>query len=113
MATDAGTPPPVPPADRDILDTSAAGAAAIQGGGQRLAGYGLGVLLTVGSAALLFRHLGVVGAGQYVTAVSLVTIAGGLSDLGLTGIGVRELSVRDAPGRDRLVRNLLGLRTTL
>lgn len=97
----------------DRLDTPMAGPAAIQGGVVRVLGYIVGVLLTIGSAALLFRHLGVADAGRYVTVLSLVTIAGGISDLGLTTIGIRELSVRDRESRERFVRTLLGLRTTL
>src|SRR3954471_6888135 len=97
----------------DLLDTPLAGPAAVRGGAVRVGGYVAGVLLSVGSAALLFRHLGVDDAGRYVTALSLVTIAGGLSDLGLTAIAIRELTVRDADSRDAFVRNLLGLRTAL
>src|SRR3954471_16981187 len=95
----------------DLLDTPLAGPAAIQGGALRVGGYVLGVLLSVGSAALLFRHLGVDDAGRYVTALSLVTIAGGLSDLGLTAIAIRELTVRDPQARHRFTRNLLGMRS--
>ena len=97
----------------DILDTPQAGPAAIRGGVIRVFGYGVSVLLSVGSAALLFRHLGVVDGGRYVTVTSLVLIAGGLVDFGLTGIGVRELAVLGAGERDRMMRNLLGLRILL
>jgi len=97
----------------DLLDTPLAGPAAIQGSALRVGGYAIGVLLSVGSSALLFRHLGVADAGRFVTALSLVTIAGGLSDLGLTTIALRELSVRDQASRERFVRSLLGLRTVL
>jgi O-antigen/teichoic acid export membrane protein len=111
MAGDAAAPAGSP--RQDVLDTPLAGPAAVRGGAVRAVGYLIGVVLSVGSAALLFRHLGVDDAGRYVTALSLVTIAGGLSDLGLTAIAIRELSVRDGPARERFVRNMLGLRTTL
>jgi O-antigen/teichoic acid export membrane protein len=100
-------------AGADVLDTPLAGPAAIRGGAIRSLGYIFGVVLSIGSAALLFRHLGVADSGRYVTVLSLVTIAGGLSDLGLTAIGIRELAVREEATRDRFVRNLLGLRTVL
>jgi O-antigen/teichoic acid export membrane protein len=95
------------------LDSVTAGPAAIRGGALRVAGYVVGSVLAAGSAALLFRHLGVVDTGRYVTAISIVAIVGGLSDLGLTAIGVRELSVREGPARDRLAADLLGLRLVI
>lgn len=104
-----GGEPPV----ADLLDTSAAGPAAIRGGGLRIVAYFAGTLVGVGSTALLFRHLGVVDTGRYSIAISLVAIVSGLSDLGLSAIGVRELSIRAHESRARLARNLLGLRIVL
>jgi O-antigen/teichoic acid export membrane protein len=106
---EAGGEQPVP----DLLDTSAAGPAAIRGGALRIAAYLAGTLVGVGSTALLFRHLGVENTGRYSIAISLVAIVAGLSDLGLTAIGVRELSVRTGKARGSLARNLLGLRLVL
>jgi O-antigen/teichoic acid export membrane protein len=99
--------------DSDLLDTDRAGSAAIRGGAMRVGGYGLAILLSVGSSALLFRHLGVVDSGRYVTIVALVTLAGGITDAGLSAIGVRELATRDAPARASLMRSLSGLRLAL
>ncbi len=101
------------PGSGDILSTSAAGAAAARGGGLRVGGYILGALFSVISASLLTRHLGVVRFGEYVTALSLVAIVGALSDLGLTAVGVRELSTRPPDERWSLARDLLGLRIAL
>jgi O-antigen/teichoic acid export membrane protein len=111
----ANEPPDGPPvgAPQDILDTPHAGPAAIRGGALRVAGYSVGVALSVLSAAVLFRHLGVEDGGRYVTVTSLVLIAGGVVDFGLTGIGVRELAVLGGPERGLLVRNLIGLRIGL
>jgi O-antigen/teichoic acid export membrane protein len=97
----------------DLLDSREAGPAAIRGGALRVVGYAVGVLLTVGSAAVLFRHLGVRDTGRFVLVLSLVTLAAGLTDAGLSTIGVRELSLRAAQERRRFLRQLLGLRIAL
>jgi O-antigen/teichoic acid export membrane protein len=106
-------PRPVDPTEPELLDTARAGGAAVRGGALRVAGYGLGVVLSVASAALLFRHLGVVRTGQYVTVISLVGITQALTEVGISALGMRELSVRDAAGRAQLMRELLGLRLVL
>jgi O-antigen/teichoic acid export membrane protein len=100
-------------AEADILDSAAAGGAAVRGGVLRVAGYVVGLALSVASTALLFRHLGVVDTGRYVTVISLIGIAQGLTDVGISALGVRELSVRDAEGQARLMRALVGLRLVL
>jgi O-antigen/teichoic acid export membrane protein len=97
----------------DLLDTAAAGPAAVRGGTLRVGGYLAGVALGVVASAFLFRHLGLVRSGQYGQAISLAAIVGGLSDLGLTAVGLRELSVRSGEARGRLARSLLGLRLVL
>ncbi|MGA8364103.1 MAG: oligosaccharide flippase family protein [Solirubrobacteraceae bacterium] len=111
-STAEGAPAEETPAG-DILSTSAAGPAAARGGGLRVGGYIVGALSSVISASLLTRHLGVVRFGEYVTALSLVALVGALSDLGLTAVGVRELSMRPPTERWSLARDLLGLRITL
>ncbi len=94
----------------DLLDTPAAGQAAIRGGALRIGGYVVGVAASVVSSALLLRHLGVEATGRYITVLSLVTLAGGVTDGGLAAIGVRELStLRPALAR-RFFRGLAGLR---
>jgi O-antigen/teichoic acid export membrane protein len=103
-------PEAVDTAAPDLLDSAAAGPAAIRGSTWRVAGFLAGLLLGVFSSAILYRHLGRHDTGKYNVAISLIAIVAGFSDLGLTAIGVRELSVRDEAGRNRLARNLLGLR---
>jgi O-antigen/teichoic acid export membrane protein len=95
----------------DILDTPEAGPRVIRGSVLRVGGYVLGVLFGVASSALMFRHLGVVDTGRYVTVLALIAIVGGVSDLGLTGVGVREYTVRTGADRDLFLRNLIGMRT--
>ena len=105
---------PIDPGERpDVLATSMAGSAAIRGGVLRVAGYALGVLLSVGSAAVLFRHLGVADGGRYVTVLALVATVQGLTDFGLTAIGIRELAAGAAHRREQVLRALLGLRLGL
>jgi O-antigen/teichoic acid export membrane protein len=100
-------------AEVDLLSTSEAGPAAVRGGALRISSFLAGALISVGTAALLFRHLGVVSTGQYTTALSLSAVVTGFTDLGLTAIGMRELSVLKGAERASLARNLLGIRLVL
>ncbi len=97
----------------DELDRSDAGQKVIAGGAFRGLGYVAGVLLSVVSAGLMFRDLGVVDSGRYVAVISLVTIVAGLTDAGLQAVGVREFSVLTGRDRDRFMADMLGLRTVL
>lgn len=85
----------------------------MRGGVVRVLGYVTGVLLSVGSAALLFRHLGVAAGGSYVLVASIVTIAIGLTEGGLGTLGVRELVRNTGEEGARRLRALLGLRIVL
>jgi len=113
--TDPRTPAPAQlhEPEGDPLATGVAGPRAIRGAGLRVGGYGVGVLLSVGSAALLFRHLGVEDGGRYVTVLALVALAGGLTDAGLTSIALRELSSGDGGDTRPFLRTLLGVRLVL
>jgi O-antigen/teichoic acid export membrane protein len=102
-----------PPTSPDLLDSTEAGGAAIRGSAVRIVGFVIGVAASIGSAAILFRHLGVVDSGHYVTIVSLATLAAGITDAGLSGVGVRELSTRTAAEGRRLFSNLFGIRLAL
>jgi O-antigen/teichoic acid export membrane protein len=94
----------------DILSAKGAGGLAIRGGILRVGGYVAGILLLLVAIPFLTRHLGPDGFGRYVTVLSLIAIVAMVSDAGLTVVGVREYAVRDAVRRERLVRNLVGLR---
>lgn len=100
-------------ADPDLLSTDRAGPAAARGGTMRAGAFLAGSLFVLGSAALLFRRLGVVETGRYTTASSLASVVVGLTDLGLTAIGMRELAVLRGDERSELARNLLGMRLVL
>lgn len=100
-------------ATQDLLDTPAAGPAAVRGGGLRFASYVTVSLTALASGALLYRHLGVVESGRYATAGSIVALVAVASDLGVTAVALRELSVRAGEQREQMARTLLGLRVTL
>jgi O-antigen/teichoic acid export membrane protein len=93
-----------------VLDLPTAGGKLIRGTVFRVLGYGAGVVFGVVAAALITRHLGSADFGRYITVVSVIAVAAGLSDAGLLNIGVREYSVREGDDRDRLLRNLFGMR---
>jgi O-antigen/teichoic acid export membrane protein len=97
----------------DVLDTPAAGVAAIRGGALRVLSYFLGVAASIVSSALLLRHLGVTSTGDYITVVSLVSLALGITDGGLLTVGVHELSTLSPDAARRVFRGVLGLRLAL
>ena len=99
---------------RDPPDHAVLGAGmAIRGGAARVVGYGAGVLVSLATATLLVRHLGVPGFGRYVTVTSLVALVGGVTEAGIVVYGIREFTARDPSSRARLLANLLGLRLVL
>ena len=93
-----------------VLDTTEAGPKFIRGTALRIAGYAIGLLCATGSSALLLRHLGVVDSGRYVTVLALLTIVGGVSDLGLSSLALREYAVLEGRSRTEFMSNLLGMR---
>jgi O-antigen/teichoic acid export membrane protein len=97
----------------DLLDTPAAGPAAIRGSALRGAGYVLGLLLSVGSVPFVIRHLGIEDFGHFVLVNAIVTLASGLTDGGVQAVGVREYASRSPSQRQALMRDLLGLRIVL
>jgi O-antigen/teichoic acid export membrane protein len=97
----------------DVLDSARAGGLLVRGGALRLGSY-LGVVaLSVISAALLTRHLGLAAFSAYTTVVSLVTVVAAVTDAGMSNIGAHEYAVRRGVERDALMRDLLGLRVAL
>jgi O-antigen/teichoic acid export membrane protein len=96
-----------------VLDSSAAGGLLVRGGALRLGSYVGVVALSVLSAALLTRHLGVGRFGQYTVVISLVGVVSSVTDVGMSMLGTREYSVRKGADRDAFMRDLLGLRVAL
>jgi O-antigen/teichoic acid export membrane protein len=96
-----------------VLDTPHAGQRVIRGMALRIGGYAVGVVLGIISAAVALRHLGVVDSGRLITVLALVTIVGGISDLGLSSLAIREYATLQPLERVDAMRNLLGLRFAL
>jgi O-antigen/teichoic acid export membrane protein len=99
--------------ERDVLDTGRAGGMAIRGGVLRLLAYGGALLLSLVSVPFMTRHLGVADYGHYVTVTSIIFIIGGITEAGLTNLGVREFTVLTGERRNEFLRNLAGLRFAL
>jgi len=97
----------------DVLDSSEAGPAALRGGALRSGGYALGLLLSLAAAPLLVRHLGQVGFGRYITALSVATVVTGFTEAGLNAIAVREYSSSSGAARHRMLADAMGLRIVL
>jgi O-antigen/teichoic acid export membrane protein len=97
----------------EVLDSPRAGTTVIRGNVLRLVGYAAGVGLSVVSASLMIRHLGPTDWGGYVTVSSLIGLVAGLSEFGLSNIGVREYATLGHDERIRLIKNLMGLRLAL
>ena len=94
----------------DVLNAPDAGSYAVRGGALRGAGYAFGLLVTLASAPLLIRHLGVVDFGRYVTVIALVAATVGVTEGGLNAVAIREYATRRGGDRRDVMANLLGIR---
>ncbi len=97
----------------DLLDTSAAGPTALRGSALRTGAYVGGILLSLVSAPLLVRHLGVAEFGRYVTVLSLVTIVSGFTEGGLNYLVLREFATLSGERRREMMRSAVGIRIVL
>jgi O-antigen/teichoic acid export membrane protein len=88
-------------------------ASAIRGGALRVLGYACGVLVSLATATILVRHLGIQGFGRYVTVTSLIALVGGVTEAGIVVHGIREFLLREDRDRRELMGNLLAMRLTL
>jgi O-antigen/teichoic acid export membrane protein len=86
---------------------------AIRGGAARALGYAAGVLVSLATAAIIVRRLGIATFGRYVTVTSLVALVGGVTEAGIVVYGMREFLAREGDARRRLMANLLALRLAL
>jgi len=97
----------------DLVGSPAAGPAALRGSALRSGGYAATVLLSLISAPLLIRHLGIEAFGRYTTVVAIVTVISGLTDAGLLNVALREWATRTGRDRAETMRSLLGIRIEL
>jgi O-antigen/teichoic acid export membrane protein len=82
----------------------------LRGAGVRLAGQGVGGLASLAVLPFLIRHLGVAEFGRYVAVLSVVTIAALVSDIGLTGLALRDSARAQGDRRAELLSGLMGIR---
>jgi O-antigen/teichoic acid export membrane protein len=102
------------PASRGPVGASSQhGRSAIRGGATRVLGYAGGVLVSLATATILVRHLGIAGFGRFLTVTSLIAVVGGISEAGIYLYGIREFVRRNDAERRSMMANLLGLRLTL
>lgn len=94
----------------DILTSTEAGGRVIRGSAARAIANGAGILVGLGTAALLLRYLGVAESGHYVTVMSLVAIAGSITDNGPNITASRTLALRERAARPILLANLAAQR---
>ena len=95
----------------DLLDSPEAGGTAIRGVLVRSILFGAGLLVSLATVPLLIRHLGPVEYGYYVSVTAIVFVIGGITEGGLTNLGIRHYSTGSDPeDRARVVRNLVGVR---
>jgi O-antigen/teichoic acid export membrane protein len=98
----------------DLVDTAAAGPAAMRGGILRIGAFAGSLVIGLASAPLLVRHLGDVEFGRYSTALAVVAVVAGLTEGGVATVALRELSIATGPAERRaLMSDLLGLRIVL
>jgi O-antigen/teichoic acid export membrane protein len=105
--------PPTTVVAGDPYAAGEAGGRVIRGSGLRVAGAFAGVLAGAVSAPLVFRHLGIVDYGRYLTVASVIFVITALSEGGLANVAVRRFSVSDRAGQRVLIPNLTGLRIAL
>jgi O-antigen/teichoic acid export membrane protein len=92
------------------LRSGDAGTVAAAGGALRLQTRLLAMGIALGSTLVLVRGLSEREFGQLSLIVALVTIVLGVTDLGLSGVGLREWIRRAPDARHALLADLLGLR---
>lgn len=83
----------------------------IAGGAWRSAAYAVSTVVAVIGTAIISREIGPEGFAQFTTALSLLTVAFLISDVGLLALGVREYAAFTGERRRRAFRAMITLRT--
>src|SRR3954454_25198968 len=99
--------------EADVLATPAAGPAALRGSGPRTGTYMFGIALSLASAPLLVRHLGIAEFGRYITVASLMNLVAGVTEGGVNAIALREYATLEQHRRAEVMRSLLRVRLAL
>lgn len=103
--------PAVPVDSSDhLLAAGDVGGKVIRGSSLRALASLAGLFAGALTAPLVIRYLGSTEFGRLAVVQSLVTIVTALIEGGLANVAIRRYALADAAGRDRLIRNLLGLR---
>jgi O-antigen/teichoic acid export membrane protein len=100
------------PLDHSVAPSGSSGMA-IRGGAIRVLGFAAGVLVSLGSATVLLRYLGISSFGRYVTVTSMIALVAGVTEAGINVYGIREWGARAGPDRRTLLANLLTMRLIL
>ena len=101
---------PVADGSDHVLAAGDAGGKVIRGGSLRAIASVVGLLVGALTAPLVIRYLGPTEFGRLAVVQSLVTIVTAIIEGGLANVAIRRYALADPAGRDRLIRNLLGLR---
>lgn len=96
-----------------LIEEGPDGALLIRGGVSRVASFVAMIALSVGSTAVVTRHLGAVGFGEYTTAFSVASMIWLVADGGMANLGIREYSLLSGGERSAMMATLLGLRLAL
>lgn len=78
----------------------------------QIAGKAIGTLIGVVTVAIITRHLGPTGFGQFTTVIAFLQVAATLADFGLNVMTVQLLAEHGGSERDRVFGNLLAMRLT-
>ncbi|MGH3494641.1 MAG: oligosaccharide flippase family protein, partial [Sciscionella sp.] len=85
----------------------------IKGGVSRVASFVAMIALSVGSTAVVTRHLGAELFGEYTTAFSVASMVTVVADAGMANLGIRQFALLSGNARSAMMATLLGLRLTL
>ena len=103
-----------PVGESSVLSDAHVGRRVIHGGAQRAAGFALANLLTAACAVILLRYLHVESFGRYGVVLAVVGVVYGISDMGLTATGTRELALCQTSAETRdVIAHILGLRVVV
>jgi O-antigen/teichoic acid export membrane protein len=100
-------------AETHLLDSQAAGPAALRGSVLRTGSYVATILLSLISVRVLIDHLGVADFGRYATVIALITIVSGFTEAGLNNIVMREFATLGGEPRRQMLSSAIGMRLVL